>query len=216
MREGARFFSSFSLWVDKGTLRCGDNFWSDFFALYCASCEGFSTSGNAVLPHWNKKWEVAYNRLDGMNRLAAFIQLRKTRLTYVHSPSTTVVSRSLEGTPFAAREEGSGEAVLTQLGTKEFIQPQNSQYIFTRPFLAWGEGCGLETRSHVDYQKKREADSLNGEGGFKFKSLPWWVRVGRGERQLMMVSLHSTSSLPIEQPWSCSNTRNSLYSFTGN
>ena len=30
MREGSRLFSSFSFWLDKGTLRCGNNFWSNF------------------------------------------------------------------------------------------------------------------------------------------------------------------------------------------
>jgi len=48
--------------------------------------------------------------------------------------------RSLEGTPFAAREEGSGEDVL---GLNEFLSAQLRQYSITRPFLACGEGCAL-------------------------------------------------------------------------
>ena len=71
-------------------------------ALDCASCEGFSTSGNAVFTSQEHaaRTEVAYNLLDGMNRLAmgttilsmvllaAFFQLCRARLTRLHSPST--------------------------------------------------------------------------------------------------------------------------------
>ena len=113
-------------------------------ALDCASCEGFSTSGNAVFTSQEHaaRTEDAYNLLDGMNRLAmghgyyiihglaAFFQLRRARLT----PSPSTMMGSLR-------------------------QP-----------------------------KKRESDSLGGEGGFK--SL-LWVPSGRGERQIV----RSTPSL---------------------
>ena len=39
--------------------------------------------------------EVACSLLNGMNRLADFIQLRKAWLTCLHSPSTMVVSHRL-------------------------------------------------------------------------------------------------------------------------
>ena len=49
MSEGARLFSSFSFWLDKGMLRWGDNFWSGFLHLIVLVVKAFSTSGNAVV-----------------------------------------------------------------------------------------------------------------------------------------------------------------------
>ena len=101
-------------------------------ALNCASCEGFSTLGNAVFTSQEHaaRTEVAYNLLDGMNRLAmghgyyvapdggsrarlyiihglaAFFQLRKARLT--PSPSTMMGSlrqqKNGKQTRWAAKE----------------------------------------------------------------------------------------------------------------
>ena len=89
-------------------------------ALDCVSCEGFSTSGNAVFTSQEHaaRTEVAYNLLDGMNRLAmghgyyiihglaAFFQLRKARLT--PSPSTMMGSlrqqKNGKQTRWAAKE----------------------------------------------------------------------------------------------------------------
>ena len=91
--EGARLLSSFSFdLISECYVCCGDNL--KWFALDCASCEGVSTSGNAVVTsqEYATRIEVAYNLLVGMNHLAAFYQLYKARLTRVHSPSTTMSS----------------------------------------------------------------------------------------------------------------------------
>ena len=90
-------FSSFSLWVDKGTLRCGNNFWSDLLCSIALVVKVFNVKKYScyLTGTCSKKWEVTYSLLDGMKWLAAFIQLRKAWLTCIHSPSTMVVSHRL-------------------------------------------------------------------------------------------------------------------------
>ena len=88
MREVERLFSSFSFWLGNNTL------WRQLLKWlltldYIASCEGFSTSGNAVFTSQEHatRTKVAYNLLDGMNRLAMdhgyymyIIQLHRAQL----------------------------------------------------------------------------------------------------------------------------------------
>ena len=110
MCEGARLFSSFSLWVDKGTPRCGNNFWSDFLCSIALVVKVFNIRKCScyLTGTCSKKWEVTYSLLDGMNRLAAFIQLCKAWLTCIHSPSTMVVSHRLPKKQEADSLDGEG------------------------------------------------------------------------------------------------------------
>jgi len=57
--------------------------------------KAFQRQETQLSPHRNMQQEqrlLSYNLLDGMNRLSVFFQLRKARLTRVHSPSTTMDS----------------------------------------------------------------------------------------------------------------------------
>ena len=59
-------------------------------ALDCGSCEGFSTSGNAVVTSREHaaRTEVAYNLLDSMNRLAMGTILSMVLQPFLASQST--------------------------------------------------------------------------------------------------------------------------------
>ena len=57
MREGARLFSSFSFWLDKETLCCGDNFWSDFLRSIVLVVKAFQRQETQFSPHRNMQQE---------------------------------------------------------------------------------------------------------------------------------------------------------------
>ena len=57
MREGTRLFSSFSFWLDKGMLRCGNNFWSDFLCLIVHVVKAFQHQETQFSPHRNMHQE---------------------------------------------------------------------------------------------------------------------------------------------------------------
>jgi len=69
MRKDARLFSSCSFWLDKGTLRGGDNFWSDFLRLIVLVVKAFQRQEKQFSPRKNMQQEQR-SLLDGMNRLA--------------------------------------------------------------------------------------------------------------------------------------------------
>ena len=88
----------FQFWLDKGTIRCGNNFWSDFLRSIVL---GFSTSGNAVFTSQEHvaRTEVTYSLLDSMNCLAMghgyYIIYGLAAFTehgFIHSPSTMMGS----------------------------------------------------------------------------------------------------------------------------
>ena len=72
--DARRLFSSFSFWLDKGTLRCGDNFWSDSLRSIELVVKTFQRQETQFSPQISQDYaartEVAHNLLDGMNRLA--------------------------------------------------------------------------------------------------------------------------------------------------
>ena len=57
MREGARLFSSFTFWLDKGTLRCDNNFWSDFLHLIVLVVKVFQCQETQLSRHRNMQQE---------------------------------------------------------------------------------------------------------------------------------------------------------------
>jgi len=57
MREGARFFPSFSFWLDKGTLRCSDNFWSDLLHWIVLVVKAFQRQETQFSLHRNTQQE---------------------------------------------------------------------------------------------------------------------------------------------------------------
>ena len=57
MREGARLFSSFSFWLDKETLCCGDNFWSDFLRSIVLVVKAFQRQEMHFSSHRNMQQE---------------------------------------------------------------------------------------------------------------------------------------------------------------
>ena len=101
MREGARLFSSFSFWLDKGMLRCDDNFWSNFlhsivlvmktFHLHC-NLTGTYSKNRGRLQSVGRHGSSCHGYYN-IHGLAAFFQLCRARLTRLHSPSTTMGSR---------------------------------------------------------------------------------------------------------------------------
>ena len=98
MHEGASLFSSFSFSLDKGTLHCGDNFWSDFLCSIVLVVKAFQCQGMQLSLH--TRTEVAYNLLDSMKHLAMDTILSKVLQPFssftehsLHSPSTTMGSR---------------------------------------------------------------------------------------------------------------------------
>ena len=101
MREGARLFSSFSFWLDKGMLHCDINFWSNFLHSIVLVMKAFHRHCNLTGTYSKNRGRLqsvgrhgsschGYYNIHG---LAAFFQLRKARLTRLHSPSTTMGSR---------------------------------------------------------------------------------------------------------------------------
>ena len=57
MCEGTRLFSSFTFWLDKGTLRCGDNFWSDFLHLIVLVVKAFQCQETQLSRYRNMQQE---------------------------------------------------------------------------------------------------------------------------------------------------------------
>ena len=102
MREGARLFSSFSFWLDKGiNATSWRQLLKQLLALDWSSCEGFSMSGNTVFTSCSKDrgrlqsvgWrESSCHGYYIIHGFAAFFQLCRARLSRLHSPSTTMSS----------------------------------------------------------------------------------------------------------------------------
>ena len=111
----------FSFWLDKGTLRCGNNFWSTFLCSIVLFVKAFQCQETQFSPNRNMKQEQRSLTIcwtawhDGMNRLAMGTILSMVLQPFtsfaehgLHSPSTTMgshrQSKNGKQTLWAAKE----------------------------------------------------------------------------------------------------------------
>ena len=104
-------------------------------ALDCASCEGFSKSGNTVFTSQEHaaRTEVACDLLDGINRLAMGTMVLQPSSSFaehgLHSPSTTMGSRRQlkKQKADSLGDEGGFESLLWVQGFAYFLPFQTEK-----------------------------------------------------------------------------------------